>query len=141
MLWYCFFGYLSVGFLCLCQDMLLSSNTAKKVRRYLKDILLNVRKDYYTFWPQSACVILSLVCIVYTFSKVEIRKRHILNFIGSASLELFLVQGLRLLLFNDTVVRPGWMLVVWSIFIVVVAIVINKFSTWIVGKILRKMRA
>ena len=96
-------------------------------------------KGHYTFWPQSACVILSLVCIVYIFSKVEIRKQHILNLIGIASLELFLIQGLRLLLFNDTVVRPGWMLVVWSIVIVASAIIVNKISTWIVGKIVRKI--
>ena len=96
-------------------------------------------KGHYTFWPQSLCVVLSLVCIVYIFSKVEIRKKHIFHSIGIASLELFLIQGLRMLVFNDAEVRQGWLLVVWSVLIVALAIFINKISTWLAGKILRKI--
>lgn len=91
-------------------------------------------KGHYTFWPQSLCVVLSLVCVVYVFSKVEIRKKHIFYYIGIASLELFLVQGLRMLVFNDTEVRPGWFLVVWSVLMVALAIVVNKVSAWISSK-------
>lgn len=97
-------------------------------------------KGHYTFWPQSACVILSLICVIYLFSKVDIRGKNVLNYIGTASLELFLIQGLRGLCFSEEVVRPGWSMVVWCILMIISAIVANKIDEWIIGRISRLIR-
>lgn len=97
-------------------------------------------KGHYTFWPQSACVILSLICVVYLFSKVDIRGKNVLNYIGTASLELFLIQGLRGLCFYEEAVRPGWLMVVWCILMIILAIVVNKIDEWLIGKINKLIR-
>ncbi len=85
---------------------------------------------HYTFFPQSIAVILSLICVVYYFGKVEIKK-CLLSYIGEASLELFLVQGLRGLYFNNDLVRPGIYMAVWIILIVWISYGVFKFDQYL----------
>lgn len=88
---------------------------------------------HYTFFPQSIAVILSLICVIYYFSKVEIKK-CLLSYIGEASLELFLVQGLRGLYFNNDLVRPGIYMAVWIVLIVWIAYGVYKFDQYLLKK-------
>lgn len=100
----------------------------------LAGIVFFMSKGHYTFIPQSVAVLLSIVIIVYFFSKVDIRK-SVLIFIGNASLELFLVQGLRGLYFGNDATRPGIAMVAWIIIVCVLAYVLMLIDNWIIKKI------
>lgn len=103
----------------------------------LAGIIFYMSKGHYTFVPQSIAVILSIICIVWFFSIVEIR-RNLLQIIGEASLELFLVQGLRALYFGNNALRPGYQMVIWIIGIVTISIVLNRLDNAIFTMLFRK---
>ena len=100
----------------------------------LAGIVLFMSKGHYTFIPQSVAVLISIIIIVFFFSKVDIRN-SVLIFIGNASLELFLIQGLRGLYFGNNATRPGIYMVAWIVIVCVMAYVIMLIDNWIIKKI------
>lgn len=100
-------------------------------------------KGHYSFWPQSLCVLLSLVCMIYFFSMVSIRK-EVLGIVGGASLELFLIQGLRGVYFTEGSMHPGYQIVICMILVILLAIILEKLDgllyQWIIKIIYRRRK-
>ena len=105
----------------------------------LAGIIFFMSKGHYNFVPQSIAVFVSIIIIIFFFSKCDIR-RNILTYIGNASLELFLIQGIRAVYFGNNATRPGIHMVIWIVIVCVIAFILMCIDNWLVKKLMHLIR-